>query len=142
MTEHQIVIDTNVFVAGLRSQLGASYRLLMLINSGKFKANVSVPLIMEYEDVAKRSIAQLPFTENEIDALIDNICKESERRKIFYLWRPFLKDPKDDMVLELAVSGNCDFIVTYNKRDFIGIEQFGIKAITAKEFLQVIGDIP
>ena len=61
--------------------------------------------------------------------------------EIFFLWRPFLKDPKDDMVLELAVEAEVEYIVTHNLKDFNGVEHFGIKAITPKEFLQIIGEI-
>ena len=63
-------------------------------------------------------------------------------RRIFFLWRPFLKDPKDDMVLELAVEAEVEYIVTHNLKDFHGAEHFGIKAITPKEFLRKIGEIP
>ena len=56
------------------------------------------------------------------------------------MWRPYLKDRKDDMFLELAVESESDYIITYNKRDFEGIEKFGIRIITPKEFLKVIGE--
>ncbi len=142
MDAPQIVMDTSVFVAALRSRRGASYKLLALIDSGKFVANVSVPLVLEYEDAAKRLIGQITLTARDIDHILDYICVVARHHVIFYLWRPFLKDPKDDMVLELAVSARCDFIVTYNQRDFEGVEQFGISVLTAKEFLQKIGELP
>jgi putative PIN family toxin of toxin-antitoxin system len=137
----QIVIDTNVFVASLRSQYGASYKLFMLLGTGKYQINLSVPLITEYEEVAKRLIGEISLTSQDIDNIIDYICSVSEKRKIFYLWRPFLKDPEDDMVLELAVAAGCDIIVSYNKKDFQGVEKFGIRVLTAKEFLQEIGEL-
>ena len=62
--------------------------------------------------------------------------------KIYYLWRPFLSDPRDDRVLELAVTAECDFIVTFNKSDFRGVEQFGLEALTPQEFLRKIGVLP
>lgn len=58
---------------------------------------------------------------------------------IFFLWRPFLRDPKDDMILELAVKAGCEFIITYNVRDFAGVEQFGIQVVEPGAFLQRIG---
>jgi len=70
------------------------------------------------------------------------IGTNAQRRKVYYLWRPFLADPKDDMILELAVSAGCDVIVTYNKNDFIGVHQFGIRVLTAQEFLREIGELP
>ena len=142
MNTPQIVIDTSVLVAALRSRRGASYRLLTLIDSGTFVANVSVPLVLEYEEAAKRLMGQIALTARDIDHILDYICVVASHHAVFYLWRPFLKDPKDDMVLELAVSAGCDFIVTYNQRDFEGAEQFGIGIITPKEFLQKIGELP
>ncbi len=62
--------------------------------------------------------------------------------EVYYLWRPFLKDPKDDMVLELAVSAACETIATYNATDFEGVEQFGLKVMTSREFLREIGELP
>jgi len=136
-------MDTNVLIAALRSQRGASYKLLSLIDTAKFELNVSVPLLFEYEDVAKRDKQMAGgLSETEINNILDYICAVAHRRKIFFLWRPYLKDPKDDHVLELAVESQCDYIITYNKKDFAGIEAFGIEAITAKEFLQRIGEIP
>jgi predicted nucleic acid-binding protein len=58
---------------------------------------------------------------------------------IYYLWRPHLSDPRDDMVLELAVSAKCDFIVTFNQSDFSGADVFGVRILTPKELLQKIG---
>ncbi|MFA4828379.1 MAG: putative toxin-antitoxin system toxin component, PIN family [Thermodesulfovibrionales bacterium] len=136
-----IVIDTNVFISALRSKRGASYRLLMEIGEGLFDINISVPLILEYEGVAKRLIGETKLTSGDIDDIIDYICSIAKHWKVFYLWRPFLRDPKDDMVLELAVASNSDFIVTYNKTDFKGSEDFGIKALTPKEFLKKIGGL-
>jgi putative PIN family toxin of toxin-antitoxin system len=143
MSPPQIVIDTNVFVSALRSQLGASYKLLSLLDTGKFEINLSVPLVIEYEDVGKRLVGKKAgLRASDIDDILDYVCSVAHRRKVYYLWRPFLSDPKDDMVLELAVSAGCEIIVTYNKDDFAGVEQFGIRAITAQEFLHEIGELP
>jgi putative PIN family toxin of toxin-antitoxin system len=139
MLVYQIVIDTNVWIAALRSKRGASYKLLSLIDSGKFEANLSVPLVLEYEDTAKRLVGEIPLTERDVDDILDYICAVAHHRRIYYLWRPFLSDPRDDMVLELAVTAECDFIVTFNQSDFVGVEQFGLSTLTPKEFLQKIG---
>jgi predicted nucleic acid-binding protein len=138
----QIAIDTNVLVSALRSRRGASYRLLSLIDSGKFGINVSVPLVLEYEDAAKRLLDEIPLSEQDIDDVIDYLCRVAGRWKVFYLWRPYLTDPKDDLVLELAVTAGCAFIVTYNKRDFRNVTRFGIRVLTPKEFLEAIGELP
>jgi putative PIN family toxin of toxin-antitoxin system len=141
MKQHRIVIDTNVLVAALCSKRGASYKVLMLLGSKKFSIHISVPLILEYEGVAKRLVGETPLTSQDIDDILDYICAIAQGHQLFYLWRPYLKDPKDDMILELAVTANCDFIVTYNARDFDGVEDFGIKAIGPREFLEKIGEL-
>lgn len=142
MAEWQIVMDTNVLIAALRSRRGASYRLLRLIGSDRFDLHLSVPLVLEYEEVARRLITEIPLTEAEIDDIIDYLCQVAIRWEIFYLWRPRLRDPKDDLVLELAVTAGCEFIVTFNQRDFPEASQFGIQVVTPKEFLQKIGELP
>jgi len=140
--QYRIVIDTNVLIAALKSKRGASYKLFMLTNSGRFSIHISVPLVLEYEDVAKRLHKDIPLTERDIDNILDYLCAVAERQQIFYLWRPFLQDPEDDMVLELAVAADCDFIITYNKRDFRGVERFGLRVVTSREFLEEIGELP
>ena len=143
MAPKQIVLDTNVVVTALRSRHGASFRLLSLVGrSPAFAINLSVPLILEYEDVAKRQSPALGLTFEDIDDILDYLCSVARLREIFFLWRPFLRDPKDDMVLELAVEAGCEVIVTYNQRDFAGCERFGVRPVTPKQFLQEIGEIP
>ena len=66
-------------------------------------------------------------------------CKIGLHQEIFFLWRPFLPDPTDDHVLEVAVAAGCDAIVTYNKRDFKGIEKFGLRILDPRELLSEIG---
>jgi len=141
MSKHQIVADTNVFVTALRSQFGASYKLFSLIDEDIYQLNLSVPLALEYEAVAKRMIGEIALNEKEVDDILDFVISNSNHCQIYYLWRPQLKDPGDDMVLELAVTANCNYIITYNVNDFKGIENFGIKAITPKEFLKMVGQI-
>lgn len=135
----EIVIDTNVIVAGLRSKRGAAFRLLELVGTGRFEINLSVPLLLEYEDVLLRGSPSLPVTSSVIESVLNFHCRVARHHQIFFLWRPFLRDPKDDLVLELAVKANCDYIISYNKRDFVGVEQFNVKVVDAGEFLLQIG---
>jgi len=128
-----IVIDTNVLVSALRSKQGASFKLLNLVGRGLFETVVSVPLMLEYEDVLSREYLALP--PKAVDDVLDYLCAVSSNRRIFYLWRPVLKDLKDDLVLELAVEAQCTSIVTYNTRHFVEAEMFGIKTETPLEFL-------
>jgi putative PIN family toxin of toxin-antitoxin system len=138
----QVIIDTNVLLAGLRSKRGASYHLLLLAaNDHRWQINLSVPLLLEYEAVLKRPDAGINLSHGEIDKALDFLCTIANRREIFYLWRPALRDPKDDFILELAVESVCDFIITFNVRDFAGVEKFGLNVITPSEFLQKLGEI-
>lgn len=137
-----IVIDTNVFLAALRSTRGASYRLMMLIDSDLFEPAVSVALLLEYESVAKRHGRQTGLAASDVEDILDFVCSVAAQCKIFYLWRPALKDPKDDMVLELAVAAGCEYIVTFNVGDFAGSERFGVGIATPQEFLAIIGELP
>ena len=141
MPKSRIVIDTNVFISALRSRRGASFKLLSMLGGSAFDISVSVPLVLEYEALAKRQARALGLDASTIDDILDYVCQVARRREIFFLWRPFLKDPNDDLVLELAVESESGFIVTYNGRDFAGTETFGIKVLTPKEFLQKIGEI-
>lgn len=136
----KIVIDTNVIISALKSRNGFSFKLLSIIDDKRFRVFISVPLILEYEDVIKRSESQIKLSFTEISDILDYICLIAEQRKIFYLWRPFLKDPKDDMILELAVESECDYIISFNKKDFKKIEKFNLEVITPKELLRKIGE--
>lgn len=141
MPPYQIVLDTNVLLAGLRSNRGASYKLLTLLNDERWQLNVSTALILEYEEVLKRERTQLSLSLEDIDTVISAICSIANRRTIFYLCRPAALDPDDDFLIDLAVESQADFIITYNKRDLQAAENFGIQMVTPKEFLQIIGEI-
>lgn len=136
-----IVIDTCVFISALRSRNGASYILLALIDDPGFEFYLSVPLVLEYEAVAKRMSRSIGLTHQDIDDVIDYMCTIGKHRKVHFLWRPNLKDPGDDFVLELAVESGCEYIVTHNIRDFSGSEKFGVKVITPQELLRAMGEI-
>ena len=138
----QIVLDTNILVSGLRSKRGASFKLVSLIDQGPFEINLSVPLVLQYEEVLRRQRRSLHVTQDDIADFLDYLCSVANLHEIYFLWRPYLPDPQDDMILELAVNAGCKYIVTYNKRDFRGAETFGIEVVTAKEFLEKIGVLP
>ena len=140
MSVPNIVIDTNVIIAALRSKKGASNKLLALIGTSRFEIHDSVALILEYEDVIQRQRTELGLSEDDVSIFIDSLCSMAHHHKIYFLWRPSLPDVNDELVLELAVSAKCEYILTHNIKDFKGTEKFGIKAITPKEFLQVISE--
>jgi len=128
----KIVLDTNVLVTALKSSRGSSFRLLSMVEHDRFVLQVSTPLIIEYEAVLKRGLTAL--SPEEIDDVIDFICSKAVLHKIFYLWRPVLKDPDDDFVLELAFESNAT-IVIWNIADFKRAAQFGIAVMTPRDFL-------
>jgi predicted nucleic acid-binding protein len=133
-----IVLDTSVLIAGLRSSKGASYQLLARLGGTDFRLSVSVPLVLEYEAVAKRQARELGLTFGDVDDVIDYMCSIADHRSIFYLWRPFLSDPTDDLLLELAVEAGAEYIVTHNLRDFTGSEQFGVTPVSPGQFLRLL----
>ena len=137
--KHRIVIDTNVFISALKSKNGASYKLLFDTSREKYEQCIAPALIFEYESMAKQKKLKMNF--GQINDIIDMICLLSKKCEIYFLWRPFLKDPKNDFLLELAIESKSKFIITYNLKDFEGVSQFGIRAITPKEFLKILGVI-
>ncbi len=132
----RVVLDTNVLVSAFRSREGVAFRLVSLLREGRFEISISVPLVLEYEDVLLRAT---DLSEEAVLAVVRYLSSVAHRQKIFFLWRPGLPDPKDDMVLELAVASRARYIVTYNGKDFAAAERFGIQAVTPKAFLDVIG---
>jgi putative PIN family toxin of toxin-antitoxin system len=137
----RVVVDTNVLVAAIRSRLGASYQVLARVGTGAFDVAVSVPLVLEYEDVLLRHCEDAGLTAEDVGGIIDYICSVAVRQEIFFLWRPLLRDPGDDMVLEIAVAADCDVIVTHNVRDFLTAARFGIRVVTPAVFLYELRDI-
>jgi len=131
----RIVLDTNVVVAALRSGRGASAAVLLGAGTGQFELCISVALFFEYESALKRPEAGIRLSFAAIDDILDHLAAVGRQQEIFFLWRPTLPDPADDHVLELAVAGQCDAIVTYNQRDFRGAERFGIDIVSPPEFL-------
>jgi predicted nucleic acid-binding protein len=138
MSVPQIVLDTNVLVAGLRSNRGASFRVLQLVGTGRFEINLSVPLVLEYEDVLMRSRHSIGLSTADVGDFLDFLCRTGRHHEVFYLWRPLLPDPKDEMLLEVAVKAGCRHIVTFNQRDFRGAEAFGVAAVRPHAFLATL----
>ena len=99
---------------------------------------ISTPVFFEYEEVLRRP-KQLPhLTAPDIEDFLDFVASACEHIRINFLWRPHLPDPDDDLILELAVSGRADAIVTFNRRDFVGSEQFGIRVISPQDLIEEI----
>lgn len=132
------ILDTNVLIAALRSPFGASYQLVARVGTGAFDLELSVPLVLEYESVAKRDLPALGLTAADVDAVLDFLCRAGRHRPIYFHWRPALPDPQDDLVLELAVAAGCPVVVTHNVRHFAGAERFGVTPVRPRDFLATL----
>ncbi|AZI43243.1 putative toxin-antitoxin system toxin component, PIN family [Deinococcus psychrotolerans] len=140
----RVVIDTNVIYSALRSESGASNALLQQVGTGQFEMMLSVPLVLEYESVLKREALQIGYTVEDVETLLNYLCAAATSQRIHFLWRPQVRDAKDDMVLELAANAACEYIITFNLRDFNlrdfrGSERFGVQVITPAQFLALLG---
>ena len=91
--------------------------------------------MLEYESVLKRPGSSIQLSMDAIDDVLDYLVATGRLQQIFFRWRPVLPDTADDHVLEVAVAGRCDAIVTHNTRDFQGAERFGIRILTPRTFL-------
>jgi len=130
----RVVLDTSVLVAGLRSRRGASNRLLQLALTGEVTALLSNPLLLEYESVLTRP-RLVPFGVDDVEAFLSGFAAAAECRMVRTSVRPFLPDPNDDHVLDLAVSASADAIVTFNTRDFRSATKLGIPVLTPAQYL-------
>lgn len=132
----RLVLDTNVLVAALRSPRGASAALLGRALNGDFTVVLSVALVLEYEAVCNQATqrAASGLGSEEVSAVVTALCRVGEHVNIWFLWRPLLRDPADEMVLEAAINGRADALVTFNRRDF-GDEpmRFGIAVLSPQE---------
>jgi putative PIN family toxin of toxin-antitoxin system len=134
----EVVLDTNILVAAFRSSLGSSYRLLQTLEQEWWRPVISPALAFEYEAVLKRSLPEMDLTLQDIDDFLDYLCTRSNLVQVYFRWRPALSDPDDDRILELAVRTQAT-IVTFNARHFAEAAQFGIRVISPKEMLVLVG---
>ena len=135
----RLVLDTNILVAGLRSPAGASAALIDHALSGSFALVLSVPLALEYEAVCQdpdqRIVSGLSKT--EVEAIVTALCAVAEPVASRFLWRPQLHDPADEMVLDTAINGAADALVTFNRKDFgPAPARFGIALLSPQEALR------
>ena len=135
MKRYRAVIDTNVLHSGLYSATGASFQILRLIDRGYVIPLLSTTLLFEYEEVLRRNREMLKLSGRAVDDVLDAFCSRGECRKIHFLWRPQLSDPKDDHVLELAVAASGADIVTHNVKDFANASSFGVRIVTPAQLL-------
>lgn len=139
MSSLRVVLDTSVMVAALRSRSGASNLLLRLIAGEKLIPLASPPLFLEYEDVLLRPEHRLVhgFSEDRVRDFLATFAGWIEPVAVHFRWRPQLSDPKDEMVLEAAVNGRADALVTHNVKDFASAAtRFGLSVLTPQQVLE------
>lgn len=136
----RFVLDTNVLVAALRSPFGASYALVSALPVAGWELVLSVPVYVEYQDVLLRpGIVPPTYTPQDIISVCRFLASIAHAQDIYFLWPSFLPDPKDDMLLELAVAAGATHIVTHNVRHFHSAEGFGVRALAPAAFLRSVG---
>ena len=130
-----VVLDTSVIVAGLRSSAGASSEVLKQLGQRKFQIAATPGIFLEYEQVLKRAEHRLPA--DQVQAFLRELAAVINPVQIYFLWRPQLKDAKDELVLEAAINGRVRAIVTHNRRDFeLAAQRFGIDVWSPAELLR------
>jgi predicted nucleic acid-binding protein len=141
MKRFRVILDTNVIVAALRSQTGASHRLLLTLGHPRWQSVVTPALMLEYEDVARRTGNAPGLSAQDITDILDLLYHESHRQLVWFSWRPISTDPGDDLVLEAAIASGCDFVVSFNERHLRAARDFGIEVLKPAELLKLIGEI-
>lgn len=135
----RIVLDTDVVVTALRSASGGSNAVLMAVGRGKLVPLVTPALFLEYEAVLERPEQRLVhgLDLDAIDRFLGALAAASEAVEISFQWRPQLRDANDEMVLETALNGQADALVTHNVRDFVGAaKKFGLRILRPGELLK------
>lgn len=134
----KLIFDTDVIVAAVRSPVGASAALVRALQAGQLQAAASVALFVEYEATCTRAehVLAAGLQTSDVINFLDALAALMEPTEIHYLWRPQVRDPADDMVLEAAVNAMADAIVTFNSKDFGDVPQrFGIETLLPRDAL-------
>jgi len=136
------VLDTNVLIAGLRSNTGASFELLRLLRAGKWTIVLSNTVLAEYEEVVKREAANLGLTLEDADRFLDAVCLLADKYTVSEPWIPILTDPSDEAFAQLAYEARVDCLVTHNKQHLGPAARLGIRVLAPKEFLRMVRAMP
>jgi putative PIN family toxin of toxin-antitoxin system len=128
----RVVLDTSIIVSALRTRHVAANAVLRLVAKRRLVALATPPLFLEYEDVLKRPEQQLVhgLAADAVDRFLAELAALLEPVEIHFRWRPQARDPSDEMVLEAAINGRTDALITYNVADFRSAgERFGIPIV-------------
>ena len=134
-----MILDTDVIVAAIRSNTGASAEIVRRVLRGELVVEASVALVLEYEAVATRPqhLSAGGLSATEALGVIDALASLAREVEIHFRWRPQLRDADDEMVLEAAINAQDPTIVTFNVRDFaMAADKFGIALATPAQFLR------
>lgn len=135
----RIVLDTSVLVAAARSRNGASYQLVSMLPTPRFQIALTIALYTEWQAVLTRSEHMPPGV--SVDATLGYLrymASLAHLQDVHFLWRPFLRDPDDDMVLECALASGSRYIVTHNVKDFRRAPELKVQAIKPADFLKLL----
>lgn len=139
LSQLRVILDTSVLVAAARSRNGASFEILRMLPSSRFEIALTVSLYTEWQAVLTRPEHMPPgITSEATMAFLRYLASIAHLQDVHFLWRPFLRDPDDDMVLECAVSSGSGYIVTHNVKDFRRAPELKVQAITPADFLQLL----
>jgi len=137
----RVVVDTSVVVAALRTRKGAGNAVLRLVAERRLQLLPTPPLFLEYEDVLKRAEQRLVhgLSLEQVDEFLAELAANVEPVELHFMWRPQVRDPGDEMVLEAAINGDADALITYNVSDFaVAAERFGVKVLRPAEVLKMV----
>jgi putative PIN family toxin of toxin-antitoxin system len=137
----RVALDTSILVAALRTRAGAGNAVLRLVANRRLVALATGPLFLEYEDVLKRPDQRIAhgLTLEMVDEFLAEVAALVEPVEVRFLWRPQVRDPSDEMVLEAAINGRADALVTYDIRDFaVAGERFAVLVLRPSELLKMV----
>ena len=139
----EVILDTNVIVAAMRSRNGASFALLRSLGTDpRWRIHLSTALVLEYTEQVYLNRAAANWTTQDCDDFLGYLCSVAVEQKIFFRWRPQLRDPDDEFLLDLALAANASHIITFNTSDFSAAASHGIKTVKPGEFLLHLANEP
>lgn len=136
MKTPRIILDADVLSSAFKSSKGLSYKILSLVSQEKFIHLTSVPVHYVYEDIILRELKKINLAGDTVHKILNSLYLKSKSVQLNQLWLPVMKNPRDDLILETAVLGNCDFIITYHPKEYSLAKGNYPLAITPEECLK------
>ena len=132
------VMDTNILVAGLRSNTGASNEVLARLRAGDWSLVLSNTVLGEYHEILHREARVIGLTDQDVDVFLDGVCVIAERFLLESPWQPVANDPDDEAIIQLAREARASYIITHNVRDVSRAVEFGVQVLRPAEFLNLL----